>query len=459
LPINYNAAAEGEQKSTRSAGQYILFDTLAIAGLTLIVKLAGTAKSVVAARYFGAGDALDCYLIAFLIPSFLSDVLAGAINPALVPSLIDAAERYGNRSVQAVYGHALYRGTLLLSIAGCVALVCSDALLRVLGSGFSASKLSLAHTLMVAMLPILPLSAIGVVWRSVLNAQGRFIAAAVSPVLTPIVIIAFLAATAEKYGALALAAGTTAGCVAELCLLAVSLRFANIPIFPAWRSGPVPDAGMKQQYASIVISNLALGGSGIVNQSMAAMLGPGSVSVLALGSRAVSLLLTIGPAALMVAILPRLAKMTALDQWFGLRRTVRKSMLVSMAGLAIVSAILFVFSKPIVQLVFQRGEFSAADTLAVAHLQALLVLQLPFVMGSAILMRVIVLLKLRQALIYVSISSVLLTVALNEVFTRHHGVAGIAIATTVGQVMILIALTLFVFRLLSRMCRERSAVN
>lgn len=459
MPINDNAAVEREQKSTRLAGRYILFDTLAIAGLTLIVKLAGTAKSVVAARYFGAGDALDCYLIAFLIPSFLSDVLAGAINPALVPSLIDAAERNGNGSAQAVYAHALYRGTLLLTLTGCVALAGAHALLRVLGSGFSASKLSLAHTLMIAMLPILPLSAIGVVWRSVLNAQGRFIAAAVSPVLTPLVIIAFLVTAAEKYGVLALAAGTTLGAVAELCLLAVALRSANIPPFPSWRSGRVPDTSLRQQYGSIVVSNLALGGSGIVNQSMAAMLGPGSVSVLALGSRAVSLLLTIGPTALMVAILPRLAKMTALDQWFGLRRTVRNSMLLSMAALAMVSAILFVFSKPVVQLVFQRGEFSAADTLAVAHLQALLVLQLPFVMGSAILMRVIVLLKLRKVLIYVSISSVLLTVGLNEVFTKHHGVAGIAIAATVGQAVILIVLTFFVFHFLSRLCRERSAVN
>ena len=459
MPINDNAAAEGEQKSTRFAGRYILFDTLAIAGLTLIVKLAGTAKSVVAARYFGAGDALDCYLIAFLIPSFLSDVLAGAINPALVPSLIDAAERNGNGSAQAVYAHALYRGTLLLTLTGCVALACAHTLLRVLGSGFSASKLSLAHTLMIAMLPILPLSAIGVVWRSVLNAQGRFIAAAVSPVLTPLVIIAFLVIAAGKYGVLALAAGTTIGGIAELCLLAFALRSANIPPFPSWRSGRVPDTSLRQQYGSIVVSNLALGGSGIVNQSMAAMLGPGSVSVLALGSRAVSLLLTIGPTALMVAILPRLAKMTALDQWFGLRRTVRNSMLLSMAALAMVSVILFVFSKPVEQLVFQRGEFSAADTLAVAHLQALLVLQLPFVMGSAILMRVIVLLKLRKVLIYVSISSVLLTVGLNEVFTKHHGVAGIAIAATLGQAMILIVLTFFVFRFLRRLCRERSAVN
>lgn len=450
---------EEGRKLIRSAGHYILFDTAAIASLTLVVKLAGTAKSIVAARYFGTGDAFDCYLIAFLIPSFLSDVLAGAINPALVPSLIEAAERSGAGAVQAVYTQALCRGILLLSLAGCVAAGCADLLLRIVGSGFSASKLSLAHTLMMVMVPIMPLSAVGVVWRSVLNARGRFVAAAVSPILTPVVIVVFLILMAGRYGVVALAAGTTVGCVAELSLLAAALGSASIPIIPVRRLGRLPDSSFKQQYLSIVISNVALGGTGIVNQSMAAMLGSGSVSVLALAGRAVGLLLTVGPTALMVAILPRLAKMAALDEWSALKRTVLNSMLVSMAVLAVISIVVAILSKPLVQILFQRGEFTAADTLAVAHLQSLLVLQLPFVVGSAILMRVIVLLKLRQMLVFVSICSVILTVALNTVFTKHHGVAGIAIATTVAQGAILVALTFLVFRSLNRLCRVESAVR
>ena len=32
------------------------------------------------ARYFGTGDALDAFLIAFLLPSFVSDVVAGSFT-------------------------------------------------------------------------------------------------------------------------------------------------------------------------------------------------------------------------------------------------------------------------------------------------------------------------------------------------------------------------------------------
>jgi putative peptidoglycan lipid II flippase len=453
----YNVPSKPEK--TASDARYILFNTFSIASLTLIVKLAGAAKSVVAARFFGAGDALDCYLIAFLIPAFLSDVLAGAINPTLVPSLIEAAECKQTRSVQDIYAYALYRGTALLAITGGVCLACARILLPIVGSGFNPGKLSLARTLMIMMIPVMPLSAAGAVWRSVLNARGRFVAAAVSPVLTPVIIIAFVPWLSARYGVLSLAAGTTAGGLMELIALAVALRFADIPILPAWRFCRTPRPQVRRQYGSIVMSNLALGGTGIVNQAMAAMLGAGSVSVLALGGRAVGLLLAVGPSALMIAILPRLAQMVALGRWFALRRTVRGAMFVSMSSLAVVSTLMAVFSKPLVHLVFQRGEFTAADTLTVAHLQSLLAFQLPFVVGSAILMRVVVLLKLRRALILISVCSIVLAVVLNTVFMGHSGVAGIAMAVTVGQALILIGLSFVVFRFLNRACRETPVVS
>lgn len=451
--IDQSIAGTGEQVS-RSTGRLILLDTCAIASLTLLVKLAGAAKSVIAARFFGTGNALDCYLAAFLIPSFFSDVLAGAINPTLVPKLIEAAERDGERAFERVYAHAFYRGTLLLSAISLSLLASAHFVIRLLGSGFSASKISLAQTLMIVLLPVMPLSAIGVVWRSALNARGRFIAAATSPLLTPLVLIACVMLFAKQYGAFALSAGTTIGCGAEVTSLGIALWRAHIPILPSWRLARISYPQLWQQYASIVINSLALGSIAVVNQAMAATLGPGSVSTLALANRATGLLLTIGPSALMIAGLPRLAKMVALHQWVALRRITRRLMLVSMLMASAVSIILFVLSEAIVRILFQGDHFTAADTLAVAHLQALSVLQLPFAVGSAILVRILVLLELKKLLAYISASSVFLGMLLNYVFMKPYGLSGIAIATLVGQTLILIVLINAVSKHLREVCPQ-----
>jgi hypothetical protein len=52
-----------------------------------------------------------------------------------------------------------------------------------------------------------------------------------------------------------------------------------------------------------------------------------------------------------------------------------------------------------------------------------------------------------------------LAVVLNTVFMGHSGVAGIAMAVTVGQALILIGLSFVVFRFLNRACRETPVVS
>ena len=51
---------------------------------TGVVKIAGAAKVILMARAFGMSDDLDAYLMAFVLPSFVADILSGSLAPALV---------------------------------------------------------------------------------------------------------------------------------------------------------------------------------------------------------------------------------------------------------------------------------------------------------------------------------------------------------------------------------------
>src|SRR3954470_13109781 len=104
---------------------------------------------------------------------------------------------------------------------------------------------------------------------------------------------------------------------------------------------------------------------------------------------------------------------------------------------------MMLYSRPIDHLLFERGEFTATNTLVVSHLQTLLLLQIPFAMGAAILMRVVVLLKLGRLLVGISLGSVLTATLLNGVLLRYYGLGGIAIATTVTQALVMAILAGF----------------
>lgn len=85
----------------------MLADTVTVGGWTAAIKAAGAAKVILAARLFGAGDEMDAYLIAFLLPSFFIDVLAGSIDSALIPALVEAREKQGRAAAEQLYSSAL----------------------------------------------------------------------------------------------------------------------------------------------------------------------------------------------------------------------------------------------------------------------------------------------------------------------------------------------------------------
>ncbi|HEX3726851.1 MAG TPA: hypothetical protein VHV08_11440, partial [Pirellulales bacterium] len=76
------------EPSVPSSGPHVLRSAALLACATVLVKLAAFFKDLLVARSFGAGDELDAFLIAFLVPSFGVTVLASSFAPAFMPSYI-----------------------------------------------------------------------------------------------------------------------------------------------------------------------------------------------------------------------------------------------------------------------------------------------------------------------------------------------------------------------------------
>src|SRR6476646_9750095 len=149
-------------RQSRLMHRNILSDTVRIGALTLLVKLAGALKTVAIARYFGRGDLLDAYLMAFVIPSFAGDVLAGAITQSLLPVFFEIRESQGRLQAQQLYSNVLRGALALLSAISLAVALGAAPLLHLIASGFTPAKIQLTRALLFIMLPILPLSALNV---------------------------------------------------------------------------------------------------------------------------------------------------------------------------------------------------------------------------------------------------------------------------------------------------------
>ncbi len=431
-----------------STNRRILANAIVISTLTIAVKAAGAAKVIVSGHLFGVGDHLDAYLIAFTIPSFLGDVFAGALNPVLIPAFIQSYERESESAALSLYANTLYLSLVTFSAAAVLLVLCASPILKILASGFSPPKLALAKDLLTYMAAILPLSALSVIWRSMLNAYYRFALAAAAPIATPLVTIAVVIGAASRAGISALALGTTLGSLVEVTVLALWIRRLRMPLFPRWKQDRGRVRDLFRQYRPVIVTNMVLGGSTMVDQVMATMLGSGSVSILNFGTRVPGVLLAIGPMALSTALFPRLSRISARRQWSDLRRLLRTYLLLSATLTIPVSIALAWFSEPLVRVVFERGAFTAADTHSVAAVQAFSLLQLPLAVMLALLVRTVASLRLNGLLIKTAGITIVMNAGFNYVLMRRIGVAGIALSTTIVQALSLALVAVIVFRCL-----------
>ena len=61
---------------------------LVVVTMTILVKLVAAVKEIVVAGYFGTAEVIDAFLIAFLLPTFAVNVLAGSFSSAMMPTYI-----------------------------------------------------------------------------------------------------------------------------------------------------------------------------------------------------------------------------------------------------------------------------------------------------------------------------------------------------------------------------------
>ena len=434
------------QAAERRASHRRVFTNAALVGvLAAAAKLAGAAKVLVTARYFGAGDQMDAFVIAFLLPAFFTDIVAGSFSASFVPAFIrvrsdqgEAAARMFARTGLALVLGAMLAVSVLLAAGG-------PWVLPLLGSSFSPEKLRITTGLFLALILWLPMSAGIAVWRAVLNAHNAFALAAAAPLTTPLAAIVFLYAGAARWSIYTLCWGTLAGVTAETMLLGWGVRRLGIPILPAWRGWTPEMSAIRGQYVPLLAGSMLAALCPLIDQAVAGSLGSGSVSALAYGTKLATVLAAISATAIATAVLPEFSRLAALHDWSHLRHTVRvHSAVIALLALPGTAAIIW-FSAPIVRTFFEGGAFDSSATRVVTGVQQFALLQVPFAILFVVVGRLAVAVSATAVMIRASLITLVATAVGDLVLARTMGIAGIPLAGALAHTIALASLVYLLY--------------
>ncbi|MFI2504550.1 lipid II flippase MurJ [Streptomyces sp. NPDC018972] len=343
---------------------------------TAVLSIAGSVLGLVRdqslARLFGAGSDTDAFLVAWTVPEIaatllIEDGLAIALIPAFSVALARRARGAPGDPVRELVRATLPR--LCLAFAAVTALVAAGApyLVRVLAPGLSDPRLAVDCTRLTA----LSLLAFGLAGycSAALRAHRRFFAPAAIYVAYNTGIVATMFLFGGAWGVRAAAAGVAVGGCLMVAVQLPSLwrRLASPAPAPA-ATGPADGERPVRLalIAAVLLFALCRQSQVLVERFLASSLPAGSISHLNYAQKVAQIPMTLS---LMVCTVtfPVVARALAEGDTRRARARVERDLVLAscvvLAGMCAVIAC----APQMIELLFQRGAFTAADTTATAN--------------------------------------------------------------------------------------------
>ena len=341
--------------------------TVIVSAMTMLSRVLGLVRDIVLLNVFGAGKDFDTFVVAFRIPNFFRRLFAeGAFSQAFIPVLTEYKTSRTHAEVQIlisrVFGCLLTAMTLLTFVA----MVAAPVIIYIYAPGFHSDteKFNLAVDLFRLTIPYLMFMSLTAFASSILNSYGSFASPAFAPVLLNIAMIAG-AWWLTPYMAEPIMALGWAVVVAGVLQLAI-----QIP--ELWKKNLLipPKVDFKHEGVNRILKLMlpALFGVSVtqinllLNTIWASFMQDGSVSWLYSAERMTELPLGLIGVAIGTVILPSLSARHAEQDQSKFRGMLDwAAKIIMLVGIP-ASIALFMLSTPIIQALFQRGEFTLVDT-------------------------------------------------------------------------------------------------
>ncbi|MEQ1547374.1 MAG: murein biosynthesis integral membrane protein MurJ [Chakrabartia sp.] len=422
-----------------------------IGGLTMVSRVLGFAREMIASRYLGAGAAAEVFQLAFLIPNLFRRLFGeGAFSSGFVPLFskrlngeggIEDAQEFANE-VLAVFAPALMLITALFMIfmPAFIGLMVPD------DWGGGNEKTQLAIQLTRITMPYMVLICLVSLLSGVLNSLTRFTAAAFAPSLLNIALVGalLLVPRAGANTARAMATAVIIGGILQFILCWISVRRAGVKL-NLFRLPRMTDR-VRELFILILPATLA-GGIYYISQFFyaffATRLPEGTLVYLAYADRLNQLPLAIIGSALGTAILPAVSK--AVDTGDGTEAGKIQGQAIELGMLLTLPAAvaLAIVAWPVAAALFQGGAFSAEDARLTGMVLSIIVAGLPAYVLIKVLTPGFYARKDMKTPVWIAVAMLMVGVVLNFALLGTLGIATLPATTALtawGNCLILYAI-------------------
>ncbi len=410
---------------------------------TAVSRVMGLAREMVFAHLFGVGLATDAFNVAFRIPNLLRDLFAEtALSAAFVPVL--TGEKAKGKEAENRLASNIFN--VLFVVAGVVSLVglfAAPYLAKAIAFGFGRvpGKIDLTAQLTAVLFPFLLFVSLAAWAMSYLNTEKSFFVPSVAPAIFNLFSILFPVLTYGWYVAhgkepiFGMAVGVLIGGLMQFLVQTPLLRrkgFRWLPVL-SFR-----DPEFRRVMALFIPVAIGLAGTRInvlVNTILVTPLAQGSVSWLNYAFRIMHLPLGLFGIAVGTVALPSLSKLVLENDVASVKSTLSDSLKMVLFLTVPTSALIAGLAIPVTRAIYERGHFTAADTVATAAALVLYVVGIPFMSALRNVAAVFYAYKDAKTPMYASFASIGLNLVLNISLMWVVGYLAFPLSTSLAAVL------------------------
>jgi putative peptidoglycan lipid II flippase len=403
--------------------QTVLVSLLSVVGLVM-----GFGNSMVVGYYYGASPARDAFLVAQVMPTYVTSVFSGNLSVLFIPVFVRYLNQEPARAWRLASG-VVSISALALGLVVALGCTFSLPLVRFLAPTYDSERLQLASELLRLLFPSTLLGGLSSIVSSLYYSERQYFRPSIAPLVSVLVALLTNVALHPFLGIHSLAVGTTIGAGVSLALLlprllvSKNLRFSlNV------------EPGLGQVFRISVPLFLA----GIVyhfndgfERMISSRLPTGSVSFMGYATQAKAALATVTSTGVARTIVPLLSRAWAENDLVSVRRYFATGIrAVLMVALPVV-VVIWVFGSTLVAAMYERGAFTPETTTAVT--QCLQWLMLSYIAGNlgSIVTNCFYITQKTVFLAFYTVLETGLYILLAYVLTQYYSYAGLALALSV----------------------------
>ena len=404
--------------------------------LTIFSKFFGFFREVALTYYYGASAVSDAYLTANVIPQVLFTLVGTGLATTFIPIFNKIMNKEGEEEANLFTSNIINIVLILATVLVLLVMLFTKPVIMIFAPGFIKSPESLNLSIQFTRISIFGVYFSGVIYifTSFLQSKNNFLIPAMLGIpLNFVTIISF--AIASKTSNSVLAYGIIISMILQVALLipaAIKLHFKY-----------TFKLDFKDKYVRemlflaipVFIGSSVSQLNTVVDKNMASRLQTGTVSALNYGNKLNGFVQGIFVTPLATVIYPSISQMVIDKNEKGLKNTINNSII--MISIFVIPATIgaMVISKPIVDLLFLRGEFTESASMMTSTALFFYAIGMLFFALGQIFTRVFYSFNDTKIPMISGVIGVIVNIILNILLIGPLGIGGLALATSLSAVI------------------------